>query len=178
LHIDNKKYIYIRSLLLLGIFILIHYLYKWFPNIVFSLFSPIDESVYQHFKNAFYSYIILTLIEYAIFGRKLENKQDKSKFFFSHMLSAIIISWFIFIFFLTLGMFFGERYFVVEIIYAQTVVYISGISISIFEDEFKNLEFSKRFKGLIIVLFIYLVVEFTVFTFNLPWHDVFANPYA
>ena len=165
---------YVRSLLLLGIFIVLHYLYKWFPNIIFSLFSPINESVFQHFKNAFYSYIILTLIEYFIFRKQI---QDKNKFFFSHMLSAIIISWFIFILFLTLAMFYGERYFIVEIIYAQIVVYITAILVSIFEQEFKNLEFSKRFKVLIIVLSIYLVVEFTVFTFKLPWHDVFADPY-
>ena len=159
----------------MGIFILLHYLYKWFPNIIFSIFSPINESVYQHFKNAFYSYLILTLIEYVIFRKEI---QDKNKFFFSHMLSAIIIAWFIFIFFLTLAMFYGERQFIVEIIYAQTIVFLTGISISIFEQEFKSLEFSKRFKVLIIVLFVYLVVEFTVFTFNLPWHDVFADPYS
>ncbi len=94
------------------------------------------------------------------------------------MLSAIIIAWFIFILFLTLAMFYGERQFIVEIIYAQTIVFLTGISISIFEQELKNLEFSKRFKVLIIVLFVYLVVEFTVFTFNLPWHDVFADPYS
>ncbi len=94
------------------------------------------------------------------------------------MLSAIIISWFIFILFLTVAMFYGERHFIVEIIYAQTIVYLTGISISIFEQELKNLEYSKRFKVLIIVLFIFLVVEFTVFTFNLPWHDIFADPYS
>ena len=166
---------YIRSLLLLGIFILLHYLYKWFPNIIFSLFSPIDESVYQHFKNAFYSYLILTLIEYFIFRKKI---QDKTKFFFSHMLSAVIIAWFIFILFLTFAMFYGERQFIVEIVYAQIIVYLTAISISIFEQESKKLDFSKRFRVLIIVLCIFLVVEFTVFTFNLPWHDVFANPYS
>ncbi len=173
--LNSKNYMYVRSFVLLLIFILLHYLYKWFPNIIFSLFSPIDESVFQHFKNAFYSYIILTLIEYFIFRKEIK---DKNRFFFSHMLSAIIIAWFIFILFLTLAMFYGERQFIVEIIYAQIIVYLTAISISIFEQEFKNLEFSKRFKVLIIVLFIYLVVEFTVFTFKLPWHDVFADPYS
>ena len=175
MEINSKNYIYVRSFLLLGIFILLHYLYKWFPNIIFSLISPINESVFQHFKNAFYSYIILTLIEYFIFRKEIK---DKNKFFFSHMLSAIIIAWFIFILFLTFAMFYGERQFIVEIIYAQIIVFLTAISISIFEQEFKDLEFSKRFKVLIIVLFIYLVVEFTVFTFKLPWHDVFANPYS
>ena len=175
MNLDDKNYVYIRSLLLLCIFLLLHYLYKWFPNVIFSLFCSIDESVYQHFKNAFYSYLILTGVEFWIFHKKIN---DKKKFIFSHIFSAIIISWVIFILFLIAAMFYGERYFIIEIIYAIIIVYLTAISISIIEQEIKKLEFSNRFKILIGILFVLLILEFTVFTSKLPWHDIFADPYS
>ena len=172
---DNKYYIYVRSLLLLVIFIIFHYLYRWFPSIVISLFSGINETVYQHLKLAFYSYLILTIIEFTVFRKKID---DNKKFFFSHLFSAIIFPWFVFILFLIAAMFFGERNFIVEIIHANIVLYLSALSISLFEYEIKDVEFSKRINGLILLLLVILIIEFTVFTFNLPWHDIFADPYA
>jgi len=94
------------------------------------------------------------------------------------MFSAIIVSWIIFILFLIGAMFYGQRYFVIEIIYAQTVVYLTALTISIFEREIKKIEFSNSFKIIIYILFVLLILEFTVFTFNLPWHDIFADPYS
>jgi len=72
----------------------------------------------------------------------------------------------------------AERSYVVEIIYAIIITYLSGFSISIIEQELKDTEFSKRFKVFLLVIIVIMIVEFTVFTFNLPWHDIFANPYG
>jgi len=172
---ENKYYIYVRSVLFLVIFIVLHYLYKWFPNVVVSLFSGINESVYQHFKIGFYSYLILTIIEFTVFRKKID---DRKNFFFSHLLSAIIIPWIIFILFLIAAMFFGERHFIIELIYAITITYLTALCTSIFEQEIKEIEFSKRFKWLMLIFLVILIMEFTIFTFNLPWHDIFADPYA
>ena len=57
---DDRNYIFVRSALYLVIFVLMHYLFHWFPYPAISLFSGIDESVYQHMKIAFYTYLILT----------------------------------------------------------------------------------------------------------------------
>lgn len=172
---ENKYYIYVRSVLFLVIFIVLHYLYKWFPYVVVSLFSGINESVYQHFKIGFYSYLILTIIEFTVFRKKID---DRKKFFFSHLLSAIIIPWIIFILFLIAAMFFGERHFIIELIYAISITYLTALCTSIFEQEIKKIEFSKRFKWLLLIFLVILIMEFTIFTFNLPWHDIFAEPYA
>ena len=42
------------------LFLLLHYLYDWFPNSITTIFSGINESVYQHMKICFSS---LTLKE-------------------------------------------------------------------------------------------------------------------
>jgi len=73
MNLDDNKYIYIRGLILLGIFIILHYAYDFFPNVVFQIFSGINESVFQHMKIAFYSYIILTIIEFFVFKKKITD---------------------------------------------------------------------------------------------------------
>ena len=75
-------------------------------------------------------------------------------------------------------MFFGERDFIIEIIHANIILYLTALSVSFFEQEFKDIEFSKRFNWLIVIFLVILIMEFTIFTFNLPWHDIFADPYA
>ena len=172
---DNKNYIFIKSAMYLAIFLILHYLFKWVPNTIVSLFSAINESVYQHMKIAFLAYIILMLIEFVIFRKKISDKQN---FVFSHLLSAVLIPFFTLVLFLIGAMFYGERHFVVEIIYAISIAYLSGLSINILEQEFHKVQFSMRFKIFLLIIIIIMITEFTIFTFNLPWHDVFADPYG
>ena len=171
----DRNYIFVRSGLYLVIFVILHYLFHWFPNVFISLFSGIDESVYQHMKIAFYTYIILTIIEFFLFRTKIT---DIKKFVYSHLFSVVLIPLITVVLFLTGAMVFGERSKIVEIIYALTITYLSGLSVSIIEQEFKDIEFSKRFKVFLFIIIILMIIEFTVFTFNLPWHDVFADPYG
>ncbi|MHA1884994.1 MAG: DUF6512 family protein [Promethearchaeota archaeon] len=172
---ENKNYIFIKSAIYLAVFLLLHYLFKWIPNTIVSLFSAIDESVYQHMKIAFLAYIILMSLELTLFRKKITNK---SNFIYSHLLSAVLIPFFTLVLFLIGAMFYGERHFVIEIIYAIIITYLSGLSINILEKEFYKVQFSKRFKIFIMIIIIIMVIEFIVFSFRLPWHDVFTNPYA
>lgn len=172
---DNRNYLFIRSGLYLVIFLILHYLFRWFPNLFISLFSAIYESVYQHMKIAFYAYIILTIIEFILFRKKIP---DAKKFIYSHLFSVVFVPFIVFVLFSMGAMVYGERSYVVEIIYAITITYLSGFSISIIEQEIKEIEFSKRFKILLVIIIIIMILEFTIFTFNLPWHDVFQSPYG
>jgi len=172
---DDKNYLFVRSGLYLVIFLTLHYLFKWFPNVVISLFSAIYESVFQHMKISFYAYIILTLIEFILFRNKIA---DAKKFIYSHLFSAVLIPFFILVLFSMGAMVYGERSYVVEIIYAIIITYLSGFSISIIEQEFQHIEFSKRFKIFLLIIIVIMIMEFTVFTFRLPFHDLFANPYG
>ncbi len=176
MNLDDHKYMYIRSLIFLGIFILMHYTYKFFPNVVIQIFSAIDESVFQHMKIGFYSYAILTLIEYLAFKKKIA---DKTRFLFSRSFSAIFYPWLLFMFFFfTRVIYPWQMHFVVEIISAQSVVYISVLILSFIELDTMKIEFGKRLKIILLILIILLIVEFTAFTFYLPWHDVLAEPYS
>ena len=159
----HKNYIYVRGFLLLAIFLLFHYMYEWFPYVIFSIFSAVDESIFQHTKITFYSYIVLSVIEYSILKSKIK---DKKKFLFSRLLSSIIILWILFILFLIGAIFYGERYFIVEIIYANIVLYLTTVSITIFEQEMISIEFSRRFKYVIVILFFLSVVSISIYHYS------------
>ncbi len=176
MNLDDKKYIYVRSLLYLAIFIGLHYMFKFFPNVISQIFSGINESVFQHMKVGFYSYLILSIIEFFVFKKKIN---DKTKFLFSRVFSMILYPFLIFLFFLfTRVIYPWQMLFVVEIISAQITVYISVLVLGFIEQDIKKLEFGKRFKVILLILLLLLIIEFTAFSFYLPWHDILANPYA
>lgn len=176
MNLDDKKYIYIRSLILLGILIILHYTYKFLPNVVFQIFGAIDESVFQHMKIGFYSYIIFTIIEYFTCKKKIA---DKTRFLFSRIFSTFLIPWVIFMFFFFTRVIYPWRmHFVVEIISAQSVVFVSVLILGFIELETIKIEVGKRLKIILVILIIILIIEFTAFSFYLPWHDVLGNPYA
>jgi len=176
MNLDDNKYLYLRSLLFLTIFTGMHYAYKFFPNVVVLLFSPLNEAVFQHMKTGFYTYIILTVIEFFIFKKKITNN---TQFLFSRVFSMVLYPFLIFLFFLfTRVVYPWQMHFVVEIISAQIVVYISVLFLGFLEVEITKLEFGKRLRVLLLILVVLLIIEFTAFSFYLPWHDVLANPYG
>jgi hypothetical protein len=67
---------------------------------------------------------------------------------------------------------------VIEVVVAILVTYVSIIVLGYLELDFMKIEFEKGFKVLITILIILLIVEFTAFSFYLPWHDVLTDPYA
>ena len=175
MNLDDHKYIYIRSLVFLGIFIVLHYTYDLFPIIVFQIISGIDESVFQHMKIGFYSYIILMIIEFFVFKKQIV---DNTKFIFSRIFSAIFYPRVMFMFFFfTRVVYPWQMHFVVEIISAQITVFIAALILGFIELDIRKLEFGKRLKVIMLILIVLLIVEFTAFTFYLPWHDVLADPY-
>lgn len=176
MNLDDNKYLYLRSLLFLAIFTGMHYAYKFFPNVVVLLFSPLNEAVFQHMKTGFYTYIILTVIEFFIFKKKITNN---TQFLFSRVFSMVLYPFLIFLFFLfTRVVYPWQMHFVVEIISAQIVVYISVLFLGFLEVDIAKLEFGKRLRVLLLILIVLLIIEFTAFSFYLPWHDILANPYV
>ncbi len=175
MNLDDRKYIFIRSLLFLAIFTGMHYLFKFFPNVITQVFSSIYESVFQHMKVGFYSYLILSVIEFLVFKKKIA---DTTKFLFSRVFSMVLYPYLIFLFFLfTRVVYPWQMQFVIEIISAQTVVYVSVLFLGFLEVEILKLEFGKRLRVLLLILLVLLIIEFTAFSFYLPWHDVLADPY-
>lgn len=72
----------------IGIFILcfpFHFMYEWFSNILFSIFFPVNESVFEHMKMLFTSIIFYGILDF-LFLKFFHQKRDN--FLASLFLSA------------------------------------------------------------------------------------------
>ena len=61
-----------------GIFFLCfltHFMYEWFPNTLFSIFFPVNESIWEHMKMLFTAVILYSIIDYLIL-RSFKQKTD------------------------------------------------------------------------------------------------------
>ena len=174
---NNKAYLLIRSFIYLSIFELLHYSYDLFPNIFTQIFSGINESFFQHWKIGYYSYIILTIGELLIFRKKITD-ESKEKFIYSHLLSALILPMVIFIIWYIAPAVYGPiPVFWIEVVYSILACYISILIISILEQYLKEIDYRTPLKIIIWVLNLLFIMQFTIFTFKLPWADIFADPY-
>lgn len=59
----NKKRIIISTIAILLLSTLFHSVYDKFPNLITSLFFPVNESIWEHNKMIVLSYFILALLE-------------------------------------------------------------------------------------------------------------------
>ena len=65
-----KKIKIIGVIVIFLLTVLFHFLYDWFPNVIFSIFLPVNESIWEHMKLLYTGIIVWGIIEYFIFKRK------------------------------------------------------------------------------------------------------------
>ena len=69
--------IIMKKIKIIGIFIMMclsflsHFMYEWCDNFLFSIFFPVNESLFEHLKLMFTTQILISLIIYLIL--KLRN---------------------------------------------------------------------------------------------------------
>ena len=64
MNLKNIKVIGVFGIFLLTI--LFHFLYEWFPNIIFSIIFPVNESIWEHMKLLYSGFFFFGLIEYFL----------------------------------------------------------------------------------------------------------------
>lgn len=64
----------IKVILYQVFFLVIHYLYDWFPGGFSYFLGATNESVFQHMKAGFYAYIALTVFEYGLNHQVISSK--------------------------------------------------------------------------------------------------------
>lgn len=162
--------VYIKSLIFLIIFSILHFGYDLTSWPFLRPFCGIDESVFQHLKIAFWAYFFVSLIEY--FGFK-----KKWAFWYSRLLSTTILPWFIFLIWYLAPAFFGKlSSSKLELLWAIFSSYASAVMAGIFEKNVESRSVNLSFKIVVLVLFIISAILYIRFTFQLPWIDLFVNP--
>jgi hypothetical protein len=178
--LNSKAYISLRGLLYIPVFLVLHYLFEWFPNAFFQIISQTEESVFQSCKTGFFAYLLFTLLEFGIFRKQI---RDVPKFWWTRLMGALILPWFIFIFWYTAPVVYSAlaiEGFIpmmwLEILYANICVYLSILFVSIFEGAFQDMKLSTAVKICLLILLFMLIMEFTIFSFRMPWADMFLAP--
>ena len=64
-----KKIIFINAILTFALCFLTHFLYDWFPNPIFSILFPVNESIWEHMKMIYTTVLIYGIIEYFIYKK-------------------------------------------------------------------------------------------------------------
>ena len=150
---------------ILGIIILcfiFHFIYEWFPNKLFALFFPVNESIWEHMKILFSSICFYGIIDYIVLSK---NKIKFNNFVFNIFITGIISIILYLIIFLPIYNIIGENMFF-SISLMIIVIIISQI-ISYFVLK------SKPIKYIDIISFILIIITYIIFgylTYN-PIHN-------
>ena len=170
----RKIPILVKIILFQGFFLLLHYLYDWFPNNLLSLISGIDESVYQDMKIGFFAYIVLVVLEYFVIRKSLNSM---SKYIYSRLFTASYYPLVMMVIYLLGPMIFGQFDNIpAEIIFANIALLLTSLSAFIVERHIEGYQPSLGFKIIAAFLFFVSLSQFIIFTFELPWFDIFAIP--
>ena len=138
-------------------------------------FCGTNESVFQHLKMAFWAYVLLSLVEFVML-KKREDTKIKN-FVHSRMLSAVLLPWIILlIWYLLPGVFGRVESLFVEVLWAVLVTYMSGLFVAQIEKEVEKVQFQTATKVVLITVTAISAFLFVLFTYRLPWIDLFVNP--
>jgi hypothetical protein len=164
----------VKGLLFWGTFLLLYVLRKLAPVIPITLFAGINESNFQHYKGTFFAYLIISLIEFLVFRKRIENK---SSFWYARLIAAIFAPWMVFLVWYLVPAVYGPMPNMgLEILYGNLATLVVGFLAVTFERGFEQITYGKSLKTVIWILFVISVLVYTILTYKLPWADVFTEP--
>jgi hypothetical protein len=165
---------WVKSLLFWVTFLLLYVLRKLAPVIPITLFAGINESNFQHYKGTFFAYLIISLIEFLVFRKGIENK---SSFWYARLIATIFAPWMVFLVWYLVPAIYGPMPNMgLEILYGNLVTLAVGFLAVTFEHGFEQIAYNKSLKTVIWLIFVISILVYTILTFKLPWADVFTEP--
>ena len=163
-----------KALAFWGVFLALYGLYRFFPVFPLSLICGVTESNFQHYKAGFFAYLIVNLVEYLWNHRKI---MDQESFLFSRLAATTFLPWIIFLLWYVapalIGRWPNNTY---EIVYANIIIFLVGVYTIILEGGLARIQYHRSLKFVLITLFLISILLYIVFTFRLPWADVFVEP--
>lgn len=160
----------IKILSIFAIFLLsflTHYGYDKFPNIITSFLFPVNESVFEHMKMIYTSYIIWGIIEYILL-RKYNNIKNFPSSLFITVLFNII---FFLIIYMPIYNILGHNLIITLIIYFISILISQIISYRILNTN-KNLDFLNKYSYLFLLVLIMVLIYLTYYPIK---NDLFID---
>ena len=154
------------------VFVLVHFAYDWWPNGLTTFFSGIDESVFQHMKIGFWSWIFMSAGEWAI--RRPVAVWD---YISSRLLGALLAP-----FLFTLVWYLGPALVgrmpndFAEIVVANLSLVVAGLFAQGIQDQVGRVHVPVPLRVACFLAAGLAVFFFVRFTIEPPWVDVFTPP--
>jgi len=168
MRVSIKKWYIIGTVFIILVGSLLHFVYEWSgKNLIVGIFSPVNESVWEHLKMLFWSSFFFSIVEYFVIGKRY------NPYIISKAISFYIGILLIIIMFYTYKGIVGNHYTIVDII-----IYVVSVTIS----QYIGYKITKKYSirsGVLntISLFsiILLILSFVVFSFNPPKIPLFKD---
>ena len=159
-----KKTLKLNILIIFGLSFLTHFVYKIIPIDLFAIFFPVNESIFEHMKMIYTTFLIDGIILYIFF----KKKNIKSNNFFSSLFLSSIVSIVSFlIIWLPIYYRIGENMIITLIVLFVSICFSQIISYYIF-----SLENNKALNYMAFGFTILFIILFAYFTYY-PLHNDF-----
>lgn len=155
--------------------VLYHFLYDWLPNPIFSIFFPVNESIWEHMKLLYSGIISWGLIEYLILNKK---NIKYNNFWYQLFITAITSIPLYLILFLPLYNIFGENMIISIGLLIIVIVLEQILSYYLLQNKAKK-PILNKISIILLILFYFVFLSFTYFPpENYIFYDTVTNSYG
>ncbi len=165
--IDMKKIKIIITFIFLGLSVVSHFMYERYPNYLFSILFPVNESIWEHMKLIITSVILASILEYFIY-RKKDIKINNFILAYGISIPIGIISYLVV--YLPLEIIFGHSLFLAVTILFLVFGFISFISYHIMT--YRKIRYG-NLSGWILIILLYFL--FYIWTYYPPINKLFLD---
>ena len=163
---DLKK---VKIISIFGMFILCfltHFLYNFFPNTLFSIFFPVNESIWEHMKMMTSSILIWSILEYFLYKKFRINHNNFVLSLFLELILSIVI---FLIIYLPIYHFTGSIFILNLIVLFISIYFVNIISYYILSLRILH----KELLGVVGIILLYII--FGILTYNPPFNYIFFD---
>ena len=170
----------LKTIKIIGFFVIfllcfpLHFLYDWLPNSLFSIFSPVNESIWEHMKLIYTSFVFYGIFDYLLLKKNNINFNNFLIQLFLIPIMAIVIYLIIFI---PIYNNIGENM-IVSISLLAVVIMIEQI-LSYFILQYKEIKY-QNIVGIIGIILIYIIFGYLTYKpiENYIFYDTVKDKYG
>ena len=167
---DLKKLKIIDTAAIFILMSLFHFAYNLLPNTLFAIFFPVNESIFEHLKLIFSTYIIYGIIDYLLLKK---FKLPKNNIFLNILISALSCITIFLLLWLPVYYKIGER-----MLITLTILLIAIMVSQVISYYLLKLPNNKLLNYISIGVIIVIIIVFAYFTYYPLYNDFFFDPMA
>lgn len=156
-----KKIKIINVVFLFLLSFLWHFVYDWFPNNIFALFFPVNESIWEHMKIIYFCLFMGSILEFVLCKK---NNIKINNFYIEAMVKSILGVIFYLIIFVPFYLWLGESLLISISLMLITYIFMEYIGYKILTGEEMNINI------LPVIIIVLGCIMFVILTFY-PLHN-------